>query len=52
MLNRKCGTRMYMAPEVLRDEDHHARPFDLWCCGVVLVAMLSGGKLCLEFCHE
>lgn len=41
-LNRRCGTRPYMAPEVLQDQEYLAQPSDLWCCGVVLVAMLAG----------
>ena len=45
MLNRRCGTRPYMAPEVVHDEDYFAQPADLWSCGLVLVAMLAGGEL-------
>ena len=43
LLNRRCGTRPYMAPEVVQNEEYHAEPADLWCCGIVLVAMLAGG---------
>ncbi|KAA0189200.1 hypothetical protein HAZT_HAZT002839 [Hyalella azteca] len=41
-LNRRCGTRSYMAPEVLADTEYRAQPADLFGCGVVLVAMLAG----------
>jgi hypothetical protein len=36
-----------MAPEVLADTEYRAQPADLFGCGVVLVAMLAGGKLVL-----
>ncbi|XP_065185405.1 serine/threonine-protein kinase Chk1-like [Sycon ciliatum] len=42
MMGRSCGTPPYIAPEVLRGRPYHARPSDLWSCGIVLVAMLSG----------
>lgn len=42
MMGRSCGTPPYIAPEVLRGKPYRARPADLWSCGIVLVAMLSG----------
>lgn len=42
-LERKCGTKPYMAPEVLL-RPYNAEPADVWSCGVVLVALLAGGK--------
>nr|CAH7748437.1 unnamed protein product [Callosobruchus chinensis] len=41
LMDKKCGTKPYLAPEVLR-EPYKAQPADLWSCGVVLVAMLTG----------
>ena len=32
----------YIAPEVLVRAQYNAEPADLWSCGVVLVAMLTG----------
>ncbi|KAL7647145.1 UNVERIFIED_CONTAM: hypothetical protein RMT77_002403 [Armadillidium vulgare] len=40
-LDRKCGTKPYMAPEVLL-RPYNAEPADIWSCGVVLVALLAG----------
>ncbi|XP_068225802.1 serine/threonine-protein kinase grp-like [Palaemon carinicauda] len=40
-LDRKCGTKPYMAPEVLL-RSYRAEPADIWSCGVILVALLAG----------
>lgn len=45
LLDKKCGTKPYVAPEVFL-RPYRAGPADIWSCGVVLVAMLAGGK-----CH-
>ena len=42
LLERRCGTMPYIAPEVLCKTQYNAEPADLWSCGVVLVAMLTG----------
>ncbi|XP_077985795.1 serine/threonine-protein kinase Chk1-like [Glandiceps talaboti] len=42
LLSRCCGTPPYVAPEVLKRKEYHAEPSDLWSCGIILVAMLSG----------
>lgn len=39
----RCGTKPYLAPEVLQ-KPYRAQPSDLWSCGIVFVAMLTGGK--------
>jgi len=41
-LQRRCGTMPYIAPEILVKSEYHAEPGDIWSCGVVLVAMLTG----------
>ncbi|KAK8734943.1 hypothetical protein OTU49_005738 [Cherax quadricarinatus] len=49
-LDRQCGTKPYMAPEVLL-RPYSAEPADIWSCGVVLVALLAGGfvqNVCTE----
>ncbi|KAK1122622.1 hypothetical protein K0M31_009065 [Melipona bicolor] len=40
-LENKCGTLPYVAPEVLLGF-YHAEPADIWSCGIILVALLSG----------
>ncbi|XP_055590740.1 serine/threonine-protein kinase grp [Uranotaenia lowii] len=41
LLDKKCGTLPYVAPEVLV-KPYHATPADLWSCGIILVTMLAG----------
>lgn len=41
--SRRCGTLPYLAPEVLTGK-YQAVPADLWSCGIILVAMLTGGE--------
>lgn len=41
-LNRRCGTKPYMSPEVLNEEEYTAQPADLWSCGIVLVTLYAG----------
>jgi serine/threonine protein kinase len=45
MLEKRCGTLPYIAPEVLM-RPYHAEPADVWSCGIILVTMLAGGE-----CH-
>ena len=48
LLERRCGTMPYIAPEVLLRPNYNAEPADIWSAGIVLVAMLTGGKLILK----
>lgn len=41
MLDKKCGTLPYIAPEVLVKK-YNAQPADIWSCGVILVTLLAG----------
>lgn len=43
-LENKCGTLPYVAPEVLSGF-YHAEPADIWSCGIILVALLTGGNV-------
>ena len=41
----KCGTPMYMAPEILlssKENGYFAKPVDIWAAGIALYIMLSG----------
>jgi len=42
LLERRCGTTAYCAPEMLMKPRYNAEPSDIWSCGVVLVAMVTG----------
>lgn len=42
-MDKRCGTLPYVAPEILV-RPYSATAADIWSCGIVLVAMLSGGK--------
>ena len=48
LLERRCGTMPYIAPEVLLRPNYNAEPADIWSAGIVLVAMLTGGKFILK----
>ncbi|XP_074028518.1 serine/threonine-protein kinase grp [Leptinotarsa decemlineata] len=41
LLDKKCGTKPYLAPEVLL-RPYRAQPADIWSCGIVFVTMLTG----------
>jgi len=42
LLERRCGTTAYCAPEMLMKPRYNAEPADIWSCGIVLVAMVTG----------
>lgn len=43
-MEKSCGTRPYLAPEVLSHSPYQAEPSDIWSCGIILVSMLAGGN--------
>jgi serine/threonine protein kinase len=42
LLERRCGSLPYVAPEVLYGGQYSAKPGNVWSCGLVLVAFLAG----------
>ena len=41
-LNTSCGSPHYASPEVIRAENYHGDKADIWSCGIILFAMLTG----------
>ena len=42
MLSTKCGSPSYAAPEIIRGSHYDGYKTDIWCCGIILYAMVCG----------
>ena len=42
LLSTKCGSPSYAAPEILKGCKYNGFKSDVWCCGIILYAMLTG----------
>ena len=42
LLRTKCGSPSYAAPEIICYKEYDGFKTDVWCCGVILYAMLCG----------
>ena len=51
-LDTCCGTVPYLAPEVIQKKPYKAEPIDVWSIGIVLVALLAGGKCLASHCNQ
>ena len=42
LLKTKCGSPSYAAPEIITCTEYNGFKTDIWCCGVILYAMVCG----------
>ena len=41
-LSTKCGSPSYASPEIIKGEKYDGFKTDVWCCGIILYAMVCG----------
>lgn len=42
LLETSCGSPHYASPEIVSGQTYHGAPSDIWSCGIILFALLSG----------
>ena len=42
LLETSCGSPHYASPEIVMGKPYHGGPSDIWSCGIILYALLSG----------
>lgn len=42
MLETSCGSPHYASPEIVAGKAYHGAPSDIWSCGIILFALLTG----------
>ena len=42
MLETSCGSPHYASPEIVAGKRYHGGPSDIWSCGVIFFALLTG----------
>ncbi|KAK2923431.1 Protein kinase domain [Fusarium oxysporum f. sp. vasinfectum] len=45
LMSGLCGSGPYIAPEVYTDQEYDGRAVDVWACGIIYMAMRTGGYL-------
>lgn len=43
-LDQKCGTVVYMAPEIITRNYEYTKSVDIWSTGIIMYEILTGGK--------
>ncbi|CCH62775.1 hypothetical protein TBLA_0I01150 [Henningerozyma blattae CBS 6284] len=49
LLSTSCGSPHYASPEIVMGKSYHGSPTDVWSCGIILFALLTGH---LPFNHD
>ncbi|ODV78646.1 Pkinase-domain-containing protein [Suhomyces tanzawaensis NRRL Y-17324] len=42
LLETSCGSPHYASPEIVAGRNYHGAPSDIWSCGIILFALLTG----------
>ena len=42
LLKTACGSPCYAAPEMIAGKRYHGIQIDIWCCGIIMYALLCG----------
>jgi len=42
LLETSCGSPHYASPEIVAGKTYHGAPSDIWSCGIILFALLTG----------
>ncbi|ODQ58872.1 hypothetical protein WICANDRAFT_22521, partial [Wickerhamomyces anomalus NRRL Y-366-8] len=42
LLETSCGSPHYASPEIVTGKNYHGSPSDVWSCGIILFALLTG----------
>ena len=42
LLETSCGSPHYASPEIVSGKNYHGAPSDIWSCGIILFALLTG----------
>ena len=42
--DERCGTYMYMAPEIVNRDNRYTKSVDIWAIGIIMHQILTGNK--------